>query len=70
MAANLLRRCIAARRDGQDFRTIYETIIFPDPLRIGALRSATDGTRIWLDVRLETGQSLVFESSKDEFRLE
>ncbi len=70
MIDNLLERCIAAQRDGQDFRTIYDTIISPHPLRLGQLRSATDGKRIWLAVRLETGQSLIFESSKGEFRLE
>lgn len=70
MAASLLKRCIAARRDGQDFRAIFDSIISPNPLRLGQLRSVTDGERIWLSVELNTGQSLVFESSKGEFRLE
>lgn len=70
MPAELLKSCVAARADGRDFRTIYETIIRPHPLRLGSLRSATDGERIWLDVALTTGERLVYESAQDVFRLD
>jgi hypothetical protein len=69
MPAELLKTCIAAREAGQDFPTIYETVIRPHPLRLGSLRSATDGESIWLDVALSTGERLVYESAQNIFRL-
>ncbi len=70
MPGELLKKCVAARKDGRNFPSIFETIIRPDPLCGGGLKNTTDGKRIWLSVPLTTGQSLVYESKIDQFRLE
>lgn len=70
MPAELLAACLAAQRTGQGFASIYQTIIMPHRLFGGRLKSETDGARTWLAVPLIRGGTLVYESSKDEFRLE
>lgn len=69
MPLNLLHECVAARQTGRDFRSIFDEIIAPHPLRGGILKSVTDGRRIWLDVPLTNGQSLTYDSQKDQFAL-
>jgi hypothetical protein len=69
MPADLLATCIAAHSKGQGFASIYRTIIARHPFFGGVLKTETDGTRTWLAVPLIGGGTLVYESSKDEFRL-
>jgi hypothetical protein len=70
MPAELLATCIAAQRTGQGFAFFYQTIIMRHRLFGGVLKTQTDGTRTWLAVPLIRGGTLVYESSKDEFRVE
>jgi len=65
----LLRQCLAALRDGLDFPSIWHEVIKGHPLviTVPVQRLVGDGTS--LEVRLVTGQRLIYDSGARQFSL-
>ena len=61
MASKLLATCIAAKRDGADFPTVWQTILRGHPLVIGPPVSRLDGDVAILEVSLINGQRIVHD---------
>ncbi len=61
-ANDLARLCTDAVREGNDFPTIWNTLLKKHPLVDGIPRQRFEGNRNFLDIRLITGERLVFES--------
>jgi hypothetical protein len=59
-ARDLFDACDAARRSGADFPTIWRSVLKDHALVAGPPVQGADGTSPALEVRLLTGQSLVF----------
>ena len=68
-ANNLARLCTDALRKGNDFPTIWNTLLKRHPLVEGILRQRIEGNRSLLDIRLTTGERLVFESEGKKFSI-
>lgn len=68
-ANNLARLCTDAVRKGNDFPTIWNTLLKRHPLVEGILRQRIEGNRSLLDIRLTTGERLVFESEGKKFSI-
>jgi hypothetical protein len=69
MARDLLRSCSASKKSGDDFPTIWETILRRHPLILGPPVSTIKGGRTCLEMYLVTGQRLVFDSESQVFSL-
>ncbi len=61
MASNLLESCIAAKRAGADFPTVWQTILRGHPLVVGPPVSRLDGGVAILEVSLINGQRIVHD---------
>jgi hypothetical protein len=61
MPSDLLQTCIAAKRDGADFPTVWQTILRGHPLVIGPPVSRLDDGAAVLEVSLINGQRIVHD---------
>jgi len=68
--SDLVHRCTELLRAGNDFPTIWDTVLKSHQLIAGVPRQRMDGKRALLDVWLVTAQRLVFDGDAREFRLE
>jgi hypothetical protein len=66
---HLLAKCAASIGSGDDFPTIWQTILRGHPLVLGPPVQGVSGGRLRLEVFLITGQRLVFDSTSKEFSL-
>ena len=62
-ADDLARLCTDAVRKGNDFPTIWNTLLKIHPLVEGIPRQRLEGNRIFLDIRLITGERLVLKAT-------
>jgi hypothetical protein len=69
-ANDLARLCTAAVGVGNDFPTIWSTLLKGHTLVEGIPRQRLEGTRSLLDIPLITGDRLVFDGDAKEFRVE
>ena len=69
-ANHLARACTELVRKGNDFPTIWETNLKRHPLVDGIPHQRVTGTRSLLDIRLLTGERLVFDADARRFSLE
>lgn len=69
MPADLVERCIAARRGGADFPTVWETILRRHPLVSGIPTQAINDGRMQLEIYLITGQRLIHDSETRGYSL-
>lgn len=56
----LLRGCAAARAAGKDFPTVWNTFLKRHPLVVGPPVQRMANGEAWLEMRLTTGQRLLF----------
>jgi hypothetical protein len=68
-ADGLARLCTDAVRKGNDFPTIWDTLLKRHPLVVGIPRQRFEGNRRFLEIRLITGERLVFESEGKRFSI-
>lgn len=66
-AKDLARRCTEALRKGDDFPTVWQTLLKRHPLVEGIPRQRLDGNRSLLEIRLITGERLVFDGDAKRF---
>jgi hypothetical protein len=59
MTTDLLAKCTAAKRDGADFPTIWQTILKGHPLVIGPPVQRLEGEEAVLEVSLINGQRIL-----------
>jgi hypothetical protein len=69
-ASDLARTCTELVRKGNDFPTIWATKLKGHPLVDGIPHQRVTGTRSLLDIRLITGERLVFEGDARRFSLD
>ena len=69
-ADDLLGQCNEAIRTGADFPTVWQTILRRSELVVGMPVQRMSSNRAQLQVRLFTGQSLVFDSTSKRFSIE
>ena len=60
-ANELLRRCIAAQRDGVDFPGVWHSILKGHPMVMGKPVQRLHGDFATLEIRLITGQRIVLD---------
>jgi hypothetical protein len=68
-ADELARVCTDAVRRGNDFSTIWNTLLKKHPLVEGIPQQRFEGNRSFLDIRLITGERLVIESEGKRFSI-
>ena len=66
-ASHLAHECTGAVRDGEDFPTIWNTMLKGHALVVGIPVQRFEGTRSLLVIPLQTGQWLVFDGDAKEF---
>jgi hypothetical protein len=66
-AKDLARRCTEVLRKGDDFPTVWQTLLKRHPLVEGIPRQRLDGNRSLLEMRLITGERLVFDGDAKRF---
>jgi hypothetical protein len=66
MPRRLVSLCSSAIKDGHDFPTIWERILKPHPMVRGVPIQAGPGL---LEIRLITGQSIIYKTELKEFSL-
>jgi hypothetical protein len=66
-AHDLARQCTELARKGEDFPTIWMTVLKINALVAGIPQSKTEGTRPVLEIRLLTGERLVFDGDAKKF---
>jgi hypothetical protein len=66
-ADDLARLCTDAVRKGEDFPTVWQTLLRGHPLVDGIPRQRLEGTRSFLEIRLITGERLVFDGDAKRF---
>jgi hypothetical protein len=66
-AKDLARRCTEVLRKGDDFPTVWQTLLKRHPLVEGIPRQRLDGNRSLLEIRLITGERLVFDGDAKRF---
>jgi hypothetical protein len=64
---DLARLCTEVVRKGEDFPTVWQTLLKGHPLVDGIPRSRMDGNRSVLEIRLITGEWLVFDGDAKRF---
>jgi hypothetical protein len=69
-ASDLARTCTELVRSGNDFPTIWLTRLKGHPLVDGIPHQRIAGTQSLLDIRLITGERLVFDGDARKFSLE
>jgi hypothetical protein len=68
-AIDLARLCTETVRKGNEFSTVWYTLIKGHPLVEGIPRQRTEGTLSLLDIPLITGERLVFDGEKKIFKI-
>lgn len=68
-ARNLAELCTELMRKGNDFPTVWATTLKSHPLVGGIPESKLEGKRPVLEIRLVTGELLVFDSDSKRFNL-
>ena len=68
-ARDLLVKCVASINSGDDFPTVWATMLKRDPLVLGPPVSTIKDGRACLEIFLITGQRLVFYSESKVFSL-
>ncbi len=66
-AEDLARYCTDMVRKGESFPTVWDMRLKRHPLVNGIPRQKLDGTRTILEIRLVTGELLVFDSDARRF---
>jgi hypothetical protein len=69
-ASDLARLCTDVVRKGEDFPTVWQTILKSHPLVAGIPRQRLEGNRGVLEIRLITGEQLVFDGDAKRFSLD
>jgi hypothetical protein len=68
-ANDLARLCTDVMRKGEDFPTVWQTLLKSNPLVEGIPRQRLEGNRSLLEIRLITGERLLFDGDAKRFRL-
>lgn len=68
-ANDLARLCTDVVRKGDDFPTIWQTLLKGHPLVEGIPRQKLDGNRSILEISLITGERLVYDGDARRFSL-
>ena len=66
-AHDLARRCTEMMRKGEDFPTVWSTVLKGNALVDGIPQSKLEGTRSVLEIRLITGERFVFDGDAKKF---
>ncbi len=66
---DLARLCTELVRNGNDFPTVWNTLLKGDALVHGLPRQRHDGSRSLLDISLVTGERLVFDGDAKNFSI-
>jgi hypothetical protein len=69
-ANDLVSLCAELVRKGEDFPTVWQTLLKGHPLVNGPPQQRLEGGRSLLDIRLITGERLVFDGDAKKFKLE
>ena len=69
MSKNLARLCTELVRSGNNFPTVCSTLLKGHSLIDGIPRQHHDGTRALLEIRLITGERLVFDGDARKFSI-
>jgi hypothetical protein len=68
-ARDLVALCTELVRKGEDFPTVWATVLKSHPLVNGVPESKLEGKRHVLEIRFITGELLVFDSESKKFSL-
>jgi hypothetical protein len=68
-ANDLARLCTDVVRKGEDFPTVWQTLLKSHPLVEGIPRQKLDGNRSLLEIHLITGERLVYDGDAKRFSL-
>jgi hypothetical protein len=66
-ANDLARLCTDVVRKGEDFPTVWQTLLKGHPLVVGIPRQRLDGNRSLLEIPLITGERLLFDGDAKRF---
>jgi hypothetical protein len=66
-ANDLARLCTDLVRKGEDFPNIWQTLLKGHPLVDGMTRQRLEGNQSLLEIRLITGERLVFDGDAKRF---
>jgi hypothetical protein len=69
MTDDLVCACLVAKARGADFPTIWTSILKAHPLVAGIPVQTITEARAQLEIRLVTGQRLVYDSTYDDYTL-
>jgi hypothetical protein len=69
-ANDLAQECTDLVRKGSNFPTVWSTVLKGHALVDGVPRQRLEGKRSLLDIRLITGERLVFDGDAKEFRVD
>ena len=69
-ACDLARHCTELVRKGNDFPTVWSTLLKTHALVEGTARQRLECTRSLLDIPLITGEQLVYDADVREFRIQ
>ena len=69
-ASDLARQCTELVRQGNDFPTVWSSLLKTHTLVEGTARQRLESTRSLLDIPLITGEQLVFDADVKEFRVQ
>ena len=69
-AGDLARQCTELVRRGNDFPTVWSTLLKTHTLVEGMPRQRLERNRSLLDIPLVTGEHLVFDADFKEFRVQ
>jgi hypothetical protein len=67
MANHLAQLCTELVRKGNDFPTVWSTVLKGNPLIDGLPQSRLEGPRPVLEIRLITGERLIFDGDAKKF---
>jgi hypothetical protein len=69
MPSDLIRSCLAAKAQGADFPTIWQTILRHHPLVSGKPVQTLKDQRPHLEIPLANGHWLIHDTTRNEYRL-
>ncbi len=69
-ATDLARMCTELVRKGNDFSTVWATLLKSNPIVEGIPRERRERNRTLLHIALITGEQLVFDAEVKEFRVQ
>ena len=68
-AHDLAKTCTELVRKGEDFPTVWSTLLKRHPLVAGIPHSKVEGARTVLEIRLITGERLIFDGDTKKFSI-